>query len=146
MQSTGSENDAVVPPGVPMADIVLPSPPSYRAFSCKRLYTDLLDKTAEEPAQKKSKIAAMDSSQSTTTKRKVTFAADEAEVTRVDRLEKALWYSREDLLFMKNNAKNLCRRINMDFALSSAYGLPLDCHEDQERLPQVVRSHLSITL
>jgi len=70
--------------------------------------------------------------------RRVHFAEDGVRITVVERMEKTLWYSRNDLAKMKSTAKRECRQVNLDSTLGPAYGLPSKSDEDEDQLPSVV--------
>lgn len=85
-------------------------------------------------------------------KRRVRFTSDGPQVSHTTQVRasspeerEALWYTKENLSDIKSSAKRFCRRLDMDSALTCAYGAPvLGLSHDQltvkSSLPSVVRS------
>ena len=69
-------------------------------------------------------------------RRTVRFAT--VAVVRIERSDKALWYSKQDLQKMKSTAKQESKQLNLDASLAPAYNIA-EKSEDQA-LPRVVCS------
>lgn len=148
MQTTIELNDAVGPVGSPLPQCVTPPPiPTLESLLGKRHFDDLFEDEVFHAGQQLylKKCRPVSYSSKTTIgspgfkrKRTVSFAQNGVSVTRVERREKTLWYSRADLAVMKHTAKRESRQLNLDSTLAPAYGLPNNDYADEDHLPSVV--------
>lgn len=150
-QSVVTVNDSSVPPGLSIAVECTRSipEPTQTCLGTKRLHSDMAsfdppcdsDDDNESTASEKSleclsvpvpPIAVLNNK-----RRRVSFG-DQAQVTHVERIAKTLWYSRQDLVTMKSEAKRQSRLLNLDATLPPAYGMPLANGSHESSLPTVV--------
>mmetsp|Transcript_5325 Transcript_5325/g.10877 ORF Transcript_5325/g.10877 Transcript_5325/m.10877 type:complete len:236 (-) Transcript_5325:84-791(-) len=156
MQTTVELNDAVIPATLPVPICVTPPRAPTRKPVCpgKRLFHDIFSgevifHTPTNPAKKCKQEESLDLKTALETsgvkrKQRVRFAEDGVRITRVARMEKTLWYSREDLAIMKSTAKRECLHLNLDSTLAPAYGLPSKNTVDENQLPSLATSLRSL--
>lgn len=105
----------------------------------KRVHSDLIlgcgqELTASE--RKDGLLRSIEPPPPNKRRRTVRFAT--VAVARIERSDKALWYSKQDLQKMKSTAKQESKQLNLDASLAPAYNIA-EKSEDQA-LPRVVCS------
>ena len=155
MQNMVMLNDTAIPQGVSLSqECIVASSTTLKSSLGKRLHDDLLDLfSGDEDDFSAATASTFDSTEdeksedimtSPTKRRRTVRFTDAHSVAHVQRLDRALWYSRQDLVVMKSTAKRQSRQLNLDATLGPAYGLPIT--DNNRHLPTVVRLGIALTL